>query len=264
MTLYDDVVVPLLQRMTNLQELNLYFDNIYGPLIDGNELQNNIIDHMSRLNKFTFNIISLVDLDDRCDVPSSEAIKNSFRNFFANTQIISSVYYLPERNLLDCHVYSYPYQWTSYYNITNHFTGGLFKSVRQISLRDNRPFEHDFLLRIAQSFPLITTFILQNHQPQENNQIQWPIIRYSHLIEIDLAEAHEDYVEEFLNSTKMCLLDNVCLRLRYNLLKKVTADFTRDTTRINCSKIKILCLIPSRYTVDYSKLKDYFPFAQFS
>ncbi len=213
---------------------------------------------MPRLNKFTFDIGSLVRLDNPRNLPSNEDIKNTFKNF--NNIIISSVDCFSQPNLLYCHVYSYPYTWTFYHNITNDFPGGLFKCVRRISLRDERPFEHDFFLRIAQSFPFIKKLSLHNYEPQTNNHLQWSIIKYHHLIEIDLVRTHEDYLEEFLNNTKMCLLNNVHLRVCYDSLKKVTDDFTRDATRINCSKI--ICLILFDYTLELSKLKDYFPHAK--
>ncbi|CAF4684620.1 unnamed protein product, partial [Rotaria sp. Silwood2] len=51
----------------------------------------------------------------------------------------------------ECHIYSYPYKFNVYKNITNNFPGGLYKCVREMSLMDERPFEHEFFLRIAQS-----------------------------------------------------------------------------------------------------------------
>jgi hypothetical protein len=247
--------------MTNLEELSLYFVSTHGPIIDGDNLETNIINHMTRLNKFTFNICSVIylDLDQPMNLPSNEDIENTFRNF-QNYQIISSVYYFSRRNLLHCHVYSYPYTWNFYHNITNNFSGGLFKYVREISLHDERPFEHDFFLRIAQSFPFIKKLTLHNYQPQQNDHPQWLVIKYPHLIELDLVKSHADYVEEFLNNTKMCLLSTIHLRVCYDSLKKVTDDFTRDATRINCPEI--IRLIVCDYTTELSKLKAYFPHAK--
>ncbi|CAF4171934.1 unnamed protein product [Rotaria magnacalcarata] len=153
---------------------------IDGPIIDGDNLENNIIYDMRRLNKFT------------------------------NNQIISSVDYFSRREL-----YSYPYIWTFYHNIENNFPRGLFKSVREISLYYDRPFEHEFFLRITQSFPFFTKLTIHNYHLEQS------IIKYSHLVEIDLVKTHQDYLDEFLNKS----------------LKKVTNHFTRDETRINCSEI---------------------------
>jgi hypothetical protein len=121
--------------------------------------------------------------------------------------------------------------------ITNDFPG------REISLHDKRPFEHDFFLRIAQSFPFIKKLSLHNYEPQQNDHLQWLVIKYPYLIEIDLVKIYEDYVEEFLNNKKICLLNNVHIRVCYYSLKKVTEDFTRDATRINCSTIIRLIVV---------------------
>ncbi len=64
------------------------------------------------------------------------------------------------------------------------------------------------------------------------------IIRYPHLTELDLLEAHDDHVEQFLIDTKTCLPNNVYLWIHYRILKKITHDFNRNETRINCSKIR--------------------------
>ncbi|UJR23577.1 hypothetical protein I4U23_026565 [Adineta vaga] len=101
-------------------------------------------------------------------------------------------------------MYSYPYIWTFYHNITNHFRGGLFKSVREISLYDEHSFEHDFFLRIVQSFPFLTKLTIHNYEAQQNNHLEQSIIKYSYLLEIDLVKTHHDYIEQFLNNKKIC------------------------------------------------------------
>jgi len=140
--------------MPNLENLSLYFVNCHELIIDGDKLENNIINHMTRLKKF----------------PSNEDIQYTFRNF-KNNQIISCVDYFPDANDFHCHFYSYvyPYTLTYYDNITNNFPGGLFKCVRKVSLFDERPFEHEFFLQIAQSFPFMEKFILKNRKPQRND-----------------------------------------------------------------------------------------------
>ncbi|CAF1050282.1 unnamed protein product [Rotaria sp. Silwood1] len=45
-----------------------------------------------------------------------------------------------------CHFYSCPYTLRYYHNITNSFQGGLFKCVCEVSLFDERPFEHEFFI----------------------------------------------------------------------------------------------------------------------
>ncbi|CAF3120439.1 unnamed protein product [Rotaria sp. Silwood2] len=144
-----------------------------------------------------------------------------------------------------------------YQIITNNFPGGLFTCVHHISLSDERPFEHEFFLQIAKSFPFIKDLRLYNLEPQKNNKQQQSIIEYPYLVIIDLRRIHANYLELFLNDTKMSLLNDIILHVNYNLLQSVTDNFTRDATRINCSKVQRLFL--------YNKqelspgLKDYFP-----
>jgi hypothetical protein len=222
-------------------------------------LKKNILNHMTRLNKFTFYIRSVILRNTLVNLPSNEDIQHTFKNLKIN-EVISCVDYFAKSNCSYYHIYSCPYTWTFFNNITNNFLGGLFKCVREISLHDERPFEYEFFLRIAQSFPFIEKLSLNNHQPQQNDNVHLKIIPYSHLTKLDLLRAHENYVEQFLNNTKTCLSKNVYLCVHYNSLEKVTDGFTKDTTRVNCSKI--IGLITNDKEKLLAKSKDYFPCAK--
>jgi hypothetical protein len=242
--------------MSNLENLSLYFVNYSELIIDGDKLEKDIINHMTRLKKFTFDIRSIICLDDQINLPSNEDIQYTFRNFKGN-QIISCVDSFPEANQFHCHFYSYPYTLTYYDNITNNFPDGSFKCVRKLSLFDERPFEHEFFLRIAQLFPFMEKLTLKNRTPQRNDNRQWSIIEYPNLIDIDIVQVHEDYVEQFLLNTKTCLLNYVKLFIAYGSLQRVTHNFTRDATRINCFKVDYLLLCNKPEFCQH--LKDYFP-----
>ncbi|CAF4114945.1 unnamed protein product [Rotaria sp. Silwood2] len=236
---YDELIVPLLNRMLNLEELNLFLQ-VTGrqKFVDGNDLKRNIIDHMTRLNKFKFRICSSIQLDNELDFPSNENIQKTFKDFKDN-QIISYVDYFPKAGQGQCHIYSYPYKLKNYDKITNNFPGGLYKFVRDVSLYDERPFEHEFFLRISQSFPCMEKLTLINRKQQINkkrrkskNQNQnFSIIKYPHLIELDLHQAHKDYHRQFLFDIITCLPDNVRVCMDYRLMKKVTHNFRRNITR---------------------------------
>ncbi len=137
-----------------------------------------------------------------------------------------------------------------YNNITNNFRDGLFKYVSEVSLYDERPFEHEYFLRIAQSFPFLKDLTIINQMLQydkqciksKNHNQDLSIIRYPHLIRLRFTTAHDDYVEQFLVNTKMSLPNNVYLSVYYQSLKRVTHSFTRNTTRINGAKLTSLCL----------------------
>ncbi|CAF2954961.1 unnamed protein product [Rotaria sp. Silwood2] len=252
---YDELIVPLLHRMSNLDELTLDLTILdRKTFVDGNNLKD-IIDHMVQLKKFTFNIHSTITLNNQINLPSNENIQNSFKDFKHN-QIICCVNYFSEKLEGLCRIYSCPYISKVCKNITNSFSGGLFECVREISLFDEQPFEHEFFLRIAQSFPLMKKLTLVNRKAQKNkskdDHQDLTIAKYSHLKDIDLYEAHEDYIEQFLLNTKTWLLYNVELVTNHQLLEKVTHNFRRDATSINCSKIDYLydntiCSLPKHF-----------------
>ncbi|CAF1691641.1 unnamed protein product, partial [Rotaria sp. Silwood1] len=149
---YDELIVPLLHRMLNLEKLHLYL--IIGcknTFIDSNNLKRNIINHMPQLHILTFIIRSTVRLHNQINLLSNEDIQYTF-NDFQNNQIITCVDYFSEIERSQCHIYSCPYELKEYHKITNNFPGGIFKHVREISLCDQRPFEHDFFFQISQSF----------------------------------------------------------------------------------------------------------------
>jgi hypothetical protein len=233
--------------MLNLEELdlNLKVDCSKG-LVDANDLKETIINYMARLNKFTFNIRSFNRFSTQINLLSNETIQDIFKNFPDN-QIISWLDYFLEKNFSYCHIYSYPYRLNYYDNITNNFPGGLFKFVVQISLYDERPFEHEVFLRIAQSFPFIKELTVVNRKPQKNklhnDNDGFSLIQYPHLTTLSLVQAHDDYIEQFLVDIKMSLPNNVRLFVKHESLESVTDNFKRDATRVNCAKINYMCTI---------------------
>ncbi|CAF4082841.1 unnamed protein product [Rotaria sordida] len=79
--LYDNLIIPLLRRMINLEELILYLSIIRSNknYIDGSQLYDDILIYMPRLNKFTFNIHTNVDKKNvEIAFSSNEDIQRSF------------------------------------------------------------------------------------------------------------------------------------------------------------------------------------------
>ncbi|CAF3477139.1 unnamed protein product [Rotaria socialis] len=196
---YDELTVPHLQRMSNLEKL--------------------------------------------------KDIQHSFKDF-KDDQIISYIDYFQEGQHSLCHIYLYSYKLKYYHTITNNFPGGLFKYVHELLLYDERPFEREFFLRIAQSFPFINILTIKNSKAQNNKLCReskngnqdLSIIKYPHLTSLSLNEAHDDYIEEFLVDTRTCLPNNsVHLNIFFRQLKRMTHNFTRDVTRINCAKLVSIC-----------------------
>jgi hypothetical protein len=84
-----------------------------------------------------------------------------------------------------------------------------------------------------------------------------PIIEYSHLLLLNLINVYDDYVVQFLDDKKTYLPSIFRLAIDSESLKRVTHNFTTDTMRINCDKIKELCILDT--VEEYERLKNYFP-----
>ncbi|CAF1195948.1 unnamed protein product [Adineta steineri] len=261
---YDELIVPFLQRMSNLEKLSL---NLIvcakSKFVDGIELKQNIINHMARLKRLEFCISSSISLRNQIYLQSKQDIQDTFKDF-KDDEIISYVDYFQEK-YTRCHIYLYPEQLKYYGTLTNNFPGGLFTCVRTLILDDEHPFQHEFFVRLQKSFPFIKNISLENSKPQNNklcresqNGIQdFAIINYPYLTTLTLYGAHDDYIEEFLVDTKICLPNNLLhINIYYEQLKRVTHNFTRDATRNNCAKLNSLFLNGRRYP---KHAKNYFP-----
>ncbi|CAF0886671.1 unnamed protein product [Rotaria sp. Silwood1] len=232
--------------------------------IDGHNLKNKIINHMSQLNKFTFNICSIMRINNQIILLSKEDIQNTFKDF-QYTQMICYMDHFRKRKECQCHVYTYPSQMSYYQYLSNQFPGGYYSYVRFVSLYDEYPFEHEFFLQIAQSFLFIEKLVLINREPQQhkqsyksmNDNCHLSIVEYSHLIELNIEQVHDDYVEEFLCDTKTCFRKNIRLDIVDKTLLRVTKHFTRKDTRRNC--IKVNSLLPWSEWRSLKSFQEYFP-----
>ncbi|CAF3157053.1 unnamed protein product, partial [Rotaria sp. Silwood2] len=141
------------------------------------------------------------------------------------------------------------------------------KYVTEVGLYDERPFEHEFFLRIAQSFPSMEKLTVVNRKSQIdkrciksiNDNQDLSIIKYPHLTKFFLEEAHDDCIEQSLVDTKMCLPNNVFLFAVDRSLERVARNFERGATRNNCEKVSYLSI--HGISLDDEHIKHYFPHA---
>lgn len=243
--------------MSNLEELFLdipiYRFFSHQSFVDGNYLKNEIINHMPKLSQFVFSIHSHIDHEyNPAHIPSNDDVQRTFQD-----QTISYIHYFPEQKISQCHIYSYPYRMNSFNRLTNSFPGGSFPFVHKLSIFDEYPFEHEFFIRISQSFPRLQTLIINNESPQNHKQHRSSIVKYPCLTLLSFPCVHEDYLEEFLDEHRTCLSNHVKLSVGYGILRMVTNNFTRASTRINCKKISFLYMINRDDVPDHFYL--YFP-----
>ena len=257
---YNETILPILHRMSNLERLFLSFIIDNKQFLDGNRLNNDIVNHLPMLNQFTFNIHSRIYDNKPNDIRSNEDIQRTFQ-IFPHQQIVSCVDYFPDENFGQCHYYSQPYTMTTYENITNNFPGGLFPYVSEVSLFDERPYEHDFFLRLSKAFPSLRKLEIKNFKAQieKSSETQdLPIIEYSSLIKLYLVDVHDNYIEQFLFDSKAFFPNYLSLSVDLHSLERVTNYFTRNQTRINAAKIKDFSLFGCRHEISQD-FREYFP-----
>ncbi len=244
---YDDLILPLLRRMTHLEKLTLYLRIRHRSAhVDGKHLQNEILVHMPRLHTFVFYISTENNIDASVHRLSVDDIQRTFTNIKYG-QTASIVHYLENYKAM-YHVFSLPFIFTRLENIGNQFPNIVFDNVTHLSVIDMAPFKHEFFMRIGRMFPLLRCFCVNNVMPQSwtdggfrpNHSTTYSVIEYPHLTTLDITSVDIDYVVQFLHETKAhvpCLTE---LKVKHHHLKCVTMNFTRDATRRNCAQVKRL------------------------
>ena len=230
---------------------------------------------MLRLSQLTFDIRSIMKMNNQTILPSKEDIQKTFESL-QYTEIKSYINHFQNRNEYQCHVYTYPSQMSFYHYLSNQFPGGYYPYVSIVSLYDEYPFEHQFFLQLVQSFPFIEKLVLSNNQSQQckhscqskNANYHFSVVKYAHVIELHLNSINDDYIEEFLCDTKTSFRNNIRLHIPVNALSRVTKHFTRNDTRKNCAKVDSLFSwtdwTPSKSFEEYfSSIKKYYHFSSF-
>ncbi|UJR24152.1 hypothetical protein I4U23_027118 [Adineta vaga] len=199
---YNELLVPLLRRMSNLEKLGSYITASFKErFIDGTSLKEDILYHLTKMN-----------------FSSKEDVQQTFTDFLC-TKVISYVDDFPDRpQTVQYHVYSYPFLMKSYKKITTNFPGGYYPYVRIVSLRDDEhPFEHEFFRQISVAFPVMSKLTVNNYCAQNSKQLMdinynhFKVIRYNHLIELYIKDCHDDYTEQFVLNTKTYLHNSISL-----------------------------------------------------
>ncbi|CAF2787560.1 unnamed protein product [Rotaria sp. Silwood2] len=251
--------------MSYLEKLTLYLP-IKGRnrVIDGTNVQHDILDYMPQLHSFTFYICTYVETVDLSYKLSSEDIQQTLTNI-GQQQVTSIVNYIQDGTAV-CSIFSLPFEFDHLKNLGNKFPNIVFSCVAFLLVEDINPFKHEFFIRIARSFPLLKCLRIFNRESQgldglmtfssDNCQLH-SIIEYPHLTILDVAYAHRDYVEQFLNETKTYIPCLAEFQVSVDDLKAVTKDFTREETRRNCAMVKRIFRLGS--FVDPKDLFLYFP-----
>ncbi|CAF1128894.1 unnamed protein product [Adineta steineri] len=251
---YDNSILPLVHRMIYLEKLTLCLSvHRISTFIDGFHFKNEIFRHLPQLLTFDFEITTFVE--------SIEQTNYESENTFIDTRYNQAIFYI------DCdpyggarsHLFSLPYTINETLHLSSNFPGASLSNVRSLTLIDmHYSFEHQFFIKIAQSFPYLTDLCICNQEPQQYKQLnQSSIIEFPYLNNLTFILSHIDYPEHFLVDKNIILPHLIYLVISYEHLKIVTENFTRDTTRRNCAQLNCICVNES--IVHSESFYQYFP-----
>jgi hypothetical protein len=217
---------------------------------------------MSRLTSFNFYLSTQNNKNDFVRYLSNNNIKQNCVNI-GNQAILDFVQNVNHTSIY--HIFTLPFQFTRLDFIGNIFPSNTFNYVTELAVYDEVPFEHEFFLRISKAFPNLRRLYVMNSRPLSydthislDNAIQaYEIVEYRHLSFLDITRTSMFYVEEFLNETKTHLPSLIELKVRYEDLRIITQDFTRETTRLNCANVKRLVI--NRIIAGSKDYYSYFP-----
>ncbi|CAF1111668.1 unnamed protein product [Adineta ricciae] len=210
--------------------------------IDGNDLYDNICNYMPRLNQFTFSITTFIDdLNRNIYLPSNNEVQASFIGRYKQ-KVGSYVNTCPSKMQSECRVYSLPYQFKEYIDLSNAYSSNRFDKVQHLIMCDKKPFGYELFKLVARDFPFLRELSVCNTKAQEKKKQSYTLITFHYLTALRLSAAHVDYVEQFLLTEKTCLPRLSTLTVEYESLANVTKNFTNDASRQNCAQLKRLLI----------------------
>ena len=248
----DSQIVPLLQRMTQLEKLTLSFKLLSRSIfLNGTCLHNEISSRMPNLQAFHFDFITYYTAQNDENLKTSDDIRRTF-----NQSVECYIDHFANGNSR-YHIYSLPFIMSHIHSVSTKFPGGHFPNVRDLVISDSvHSIEYDFLLRIIKSFPLLKSLTIYADIPQKEKQTS-NILQFRYLSKLNLQNAHISYVEQFLHHTRMSLPCLTQLQIQYDHLIQITKNFTSNQIRIICKNIQQLIL--DKEVVHSYDFYQYFP-----
>jgi hypothetical protein len=254
---YEQCIVPLLQRLSNVQYLTLLLAIGYGRsgpnrFIDGYDLQRDILSFMPHLCQFDFHIRSSVQRAPHIDV---ETIRQTFIN---QQQSVYCVVDYFNNGYGQCQIFSLPFVGIRLDFISNRFPlsslKNTFSTVTTLLLFDDvKPFENTFFGLVAQSLPYLKSLEIINQLEQIEKTTN--LIEFPHLITLILYNIHFDYAEQMFYRTHLPRL--VELFIHYEPLSVIVTQ-NQQQARDNCSKVELIRVAESSDR-SITHLLDFFP-----
>lgn len=245
--------------MMNLEELRLHLlvGRVRLTYIDGMQLYDDFLIHMSQLKKFSFNITTKIrSCQSQVELQTNEDVQRSFigRGY---QQVMSNVLTLSRIWIGQCHIYSLPYAFDCFVELNNSFHRGMFYKVRYLTMQDIISFEYDLFQAVSEDFPFLEyLYITNKHQQKVKQYLSKPMV-FPHLTLLHLECAHVDYAEQLLltRNTHLPCLANLCIK--YKSLITITKNFTIDEMEFNFNTVESLDVCES--FIRPETFRQYFP-----
>jgi hypothetical protein len=220
--------------MSYLEKLTLYLRiEDRDRFISGTHLENEILVNMPQLHSFTFYICTYTNTVGLVHNLSSKDIQRTFINI-GQEHVASIVTYIDPKQIV-CSIFSIPFTFDRLDDIGNIFPNIIFSYVTYLLVQDVVPFNREFFIRVARSFPLLKTFRILNGDSQSlcnlNSSQSYEVAEYPYLTYLDMLCGNINYLEQFLNEGKTYVPCLTKLKVVYNNLRIVTNNFKREETR---------------------------------
>ncbi|CAF3888562.1 unnamed protein product [Rotaria sp. Silwood1] len=254
------LILSLCKKLTVLNFGDMFITRkSNSTFIDGIQLYDQLLIHMTQLKKFTFNIKTTAfknKNNTRVELPSNEDIQHSFvgRGY---QQVASYVHTKSSAWDGECHIYSLPYDFEYFVNLDNYFQGGMFHKLRELTICGRDPLEYKLFQIISHDFPFLDVLYISNRYSIKDKQYSSKLITFPYLIFLDLQYTHVDYLELFLLKKNTYLPHLLNLFMEYKSLTMITDNFTNNRTHFNFGKLKSLDVCES--FVRPENFHEYFP-----
>ncbi|CAF4407326.1 unnamed protein product [Rotaria sp. Silwood2] len=244
-TLYEQCIIPLLQRFTSIEHLTLLLAigvNGIGPdhFIDGLDLERDIVLYMPHLRQFYFHIRSILQYSPHIEL---DTIRQSF---FRQQQPIDCALDYFSNQYGQCQIYSLPFIGTRLDFISNKFplfdVEKRFLNVTMLLLFDDvKPFENVFFERVTRALPRLKTLEVFNQlEQEEKSNMTINSIEFPHLSSLILHDIHMNYAEQLVCRTRLPCLVELVIR-NDALLTIINQD--QQQAKNNCSKVETLVIV---------------------
>ncbi|CAF0850956.1 unnamed protein product [Adineta steineri] len=185
---YDTNILPLLRRMKYLEKLTLYLRiQNRNTFIDKIQLENEILNYISKIQVFTFYISTYNETIDLF----SNVVAQQPTIYIKNQHVNSIINYISSCTAV-CSIFSIPFEFHRLEDIGNLFPDIIFNHVTYLLVQDINPFNHEFFIWVARAFPFLNNLRVTNFESQSSNNIL-NVSNYSKKMELDHSIINEYY-----------------------------------------------------------------------